>query len=45
MSPEEYMPKYLKMQLMLADKSVREVAIDRYLNHGKIDSTGCNRRA
>jgi hypothetical protein len=36
-SPEEYMSKYLKMTVDLADGALHEVAIDRYLNHGKIE--------
>jgi hypothetical protein len=39
MTPEEYAAKYLKMKAVLADGAIREVAIDRYLNHGKLNQT------
>jgi hypothetical protein len=35
MTPEEYMNKYLHCTVRLADDTVKEVRIDKYLNHGE----------
>lgn len=45
MTPQEYMNKYLRCPVWLADDSVKEVRIDRYLNHGESSNSDAAWRA
>jgi hypothetical protein len=45
MTPQAYMSKYLHCPLWLADDTVAEVSIDRYLNHGESSNSDAAWRA
>lgn len=45
MTPEDYMNKYLHCPVWLADDTVREIRIDKYLNHGESSNSDAAWRA